>query len=184
MTSTRTTARRWPTNWGQRTVPVQPTSADVESGGAALVSAAVGRPSAVCDVMVNNAGVSGTMHRRFLDDDLADFNKVMGVNVLGGDGGYPRCRAIHGRTRWWFDHQPHLDRRHSGRRRGDDVSRIQGRGHPVHQVVRRSSWPITRSGSTPSRRATSAPQSWRKSASPEDARAHRRVRGEDPGPDA
>jgi NAD(P)-dependent dehydrogenase (short-subunit alcohol dehydrogenase family) len=34
-------------------------------------------------VMVNNAGVSGTMHRSFLDDDLADFNKVMGVNLLG-----------------------------------------------------------------------------------------------------
>ena len=34
-------------------------------------------------VMVNNAGVSGTMHRRFLDDDLADFHRVMGVNVLG-----------------------------------------------------------------------------------------------------
>ncbi len=34
-------------------------------------------------VMVNNAGVSGTMHRSFLDDDLADFSKVMGVNVLG-----------------------------------------------------------------------------------------------------
>ncbi len=31
--------------------------------------------------MVNNAGVSGTMHRRFLDDDLADFHKVMAVNV-------------------------------------------------------------------------------------------------------
>jgi NAD(P)-dependent dehydrogenase (short-subunit alcohol dehydrogenase family) len=34
-------------------------------------------------VMVNNAGVSGTMHRSFLDDDLADFSKVMGVNLLG-----------------------------------------------------------------------------------------------------
>lgn len=35
------------------------------------------------DIMVNNAGVSGTMHRRFLEDDLADFHQVMGVNVLG-----------------------------------------------------------------------------------------------------
>ena len=33
--------------------------------------------------MVNNAGISGTMHRRFLDDDLADFHRVMAVNVLG-----------------------------------------------------------------------------------------------------
>ncbi len=34
-------------------------------------------------VMVNNAGVSGTMHRRFFDDDLADFHRIMTVNVLG-----------------------------------------------------------------------------------------------------
>jgi NAD(P)-dependent dehydrogenase (short-subunit alcohol dehydrogenase family) len=34
-------------------------------------------------VMVNNAGVSGTMHRGFLDDDFADFSQVMAVNVLG-----------------------------------------------------------------------------------------------------
>jgi NAD(P)-dependent dehydrogenase (short-subunit alcohol dehydrogenase family) len=34
-------------------------------------------------VMVNNAGVSGTMHRSFLDDDLADFSRVLGVNLLG-----------------------------------------------------------------------------------------------------
>lgn len=49
---------------------------------AALVSAAVERFDGL-HVMVNNAGVSGIMHRRFLDDDLADFHKVMGVNVLG-----------------------------------------------------------------------------------------------------
>jgi NAD(P)-dependent dehydrogenase (short-subunit alcohol dehydrogenase family) len=35
------------------------------------------------DVMVNNAGVSSKMHRSFLDDDLADFRRVMSVNVLG-----------------------------------------------------------------------------------------------------
>ncbi|RDH78475.1 SDR family NAD(P)-dependent oxidoreductase [Mycolicibacterium moriokaense] len=34
-------------------------------------------------VMVNNAGVSSTMHRSFFDDDLADFDKVMAVNVRG-----------------------------------------------------------------------------------------------------
>ena len=33
------------------------------------------------DVMVNNAGVSGKMHRSFLDDDLADFERVMAINV-------------------------------------------------------------------------------------------------------
>lgn len=48
----------------------------------ALVGAAVERLGGL-HVMVNNAGVSGTMHRRFLDDDLADFHRVMAVNVLG-----------------------------------------------------------------------------------------------------
>jgi NAD(P)-dependent dehydrogenase (short-subunit alcohol dehydrogenase family) len=35
------------------------------------------------DVMVNNAGVSSRMHRSFFDDDLADFQRVMSVNVRG-----------------------------------------------------------------------------------------------------
>jgi NAD(P)-dependent dehydrogenase (short-subunit alcohol dehydrogenase family) len=47
---------------------------------AALVQTAVGTYGGL-HVMVNNAGVSGTMHRRFLDDDLADFDAVMRVNV-------------------------------------------------------------------------------------------------------
>jgi NAD(P)-dependent dehydrogenase (short-subunit alcohol dehydrogenase family) len=54
---------------------------DLEQIGA-LVAGAVetfGR----LDVMVNNAGVSSRMHRSFLDDDLADFHRVMSVNVLG-----------------------------------------------------------------------------------------------------
>ncbi|ORA36454.1 oxidoreductase [Mycobacterium aquaticum] len=54
---------------------------DPEQVGA-LIAAAVERFGGL-DVMVNNAGVSGTMHRRFMDDDLADFHDVMGVNVLG-----------------------------------------------------------------------------------------------------
>jgi NAD(P)-dependent dehydrogenase (short-subunit alcohol dehydrogenase family) len=48
----------------------------------ALVAAAVGKFGGL-HVMVNNAGVSGTMHRRFLDDDLGDFHRIMAVNVLG-----------------------------------------------------------------------------------------------------
>ncbi|GAC70368.1 SDR family NAD(P)-dependent oxidoreductase [Gordonia soli] len=35
------------------------------------------------DVMVNNAGVSGTMHPSYVSDDLADFHTVLGVNLLG-----------------------------------------------------------------------------------------------------
>lgn len=48
----------------------------------ALVSLAVEKFGGL-HVMLNNAGVSGTMHSRFLDDDLADFDKVMAVNLLG-----------------------------------------------------------------------------------------------------
>lgn len=47
---------------------------------AALVNTAVDKFGGL-HVMVNNAGVSGTMHRRFLEDDLADFDSVMRVNV-------------------------------------------------------------------------------------------------------
>ncbi|MBF6170032.1 SDR family NAD(P)-dependent oxidoreductase [Nocardia blacklockiae] len=34
-------------------------------------------------VMCNNAGVPGTMHPSLLVDDLADFHRVLGVNLLG-----------------------------------------------------------------------------------------------------
>lgn len=34
-------------------------------------------------IMVNNAGISGTLHENFLDDDLTDFDRVMRVNLLG-----------------------------------------------------------------------------------------------------
>lgn len=47
-----------------------------------VVQAAVDRFGGL-DVMVNNAGISSKMHRSFLDDDLADFSKVMSVNLLG-----------------------------------------------------------------------------------------------------
>lgn len=35
------------------------------------------------DIMFNNAGISGAQHPRFLDDDLSDFNKVVGINLYG-----------------------------------------------------------------------------------------------------
>lgn len=34
-------------------------------------------------IMFNNAGISGARHRSLLDDDFADFSKVIGVNLLG-----------------------------------------------------------------------------------------------------
>jgi NAD(P)-dependent dehydrogenase (short-subunit alcohol dehydrogenase family) len=51
------------------------------------------------DVMVNNAGISTRMHRSFLEDDLADFSKVMAVNLLGvmlGTREAARYMATHG----------------------------------------------------------------------------------------
>jgi NAD(P)-dependent dehydrogenase (short-subunit alcohol dehydrogenase family) len=70
---------------------------DPEQVGA-LVATAVEKFGGL-HVMVNNAGVSGTMHRRFLDDDLADFHRIMAVNVLGvmaGTRDAARHMAYHG----------------------------------------------------------------------------------------
>lgn len=47
-----------------------------------LVTTAVERFGGL-HVMVNNAGVSSTMHRSLFDDDFADFEKVMAVNLRG-----------------------------------------------------------------------------------------------------
>lgn len=35
------------------------------------------------DIMFNNAGIAGAQYPRFLDDDLSDFNKVVGINLYG-----------------------------------------------------------------------------------------------------
>lgn len=45
-----------------------------------LVDTAVQRFGGL-DVMVNNAGISGRMHRSFLTDDLADFERVLAINL-------------------------------------------------------------------------------------------------------
>ncbi|HMG27688.1 MAG TPA: glucose 1-dehydrogenase [Acidimicrobiia bacterium] len=42
------------------------------------------------DIMVNNAGIGGT-HRRFLKDDLRDFERGMAVNLLGVMAGSQRA---------------------------------------------------------------------------------------------
>ena len=63
-----------------------------------LVTTAVERFGGV-HIMVNNAGVSGTMHRRFLDDDLADFDRVMAINVravMAGTRDAARHMSQHG----------------------------------------------------------------------------------------
>ncbi len=74
--------------------------ADVSDVGqvSGLVGTAVERFGGL-HVMVNNAGVSGTMHRSFLDDDLADFDQVMRINVravMAGTRDAARHMAEHG----------------------------------------------------------------------------------------
>ncbi len=66
---------------GPDTFFVRTDVSDPEQVGA-LVATAVEKFGGL-HVMVNNAGLSGTMHNRFLNDDLADFHRVMAVNVLG-----------------------------------------------------------------------------------------------------
>lgn len=46
------------------------------------------------DVMCNNAGVPGAMHKSLLHDDFADFQRVLGTNLLGVMAG-TRFAAIH-----------------------------------------------------------------------------------------
>lgn len=63
----------------------------------ALVAAAVEAFGAL-HVMVNNAGISSPL-RKLLDDDLADFHRVLGVNLLGvmaGTRDAARHMAEHG----------------------------------------------------------------------------------------
>ncbi len=45
------------------------------------------------DAMINNAAITGAFHNRFLDDDLADFDQVVNVNLAG----VMHCSQIAGR---------------------------------------------------------------------------------------
>jgi NAD(P)-dependent dehydrogenase (short-subunit alcohol dehydrogenase family) len=47
-----------------------------------LVDLAVSRFGGL-HIMFNNAGIAGAMHDRFLNDDLSDFQKVIGINLFG-----------------------------------------------------------------------------------------------------
>jgi NAD(P)-dependent dehydrogenase (short-subunit alcohol dehydrogenase family) len=82
---------------GDNALFIEADVADFEQVGG-LVSRAVEHFGGL-HVMVNNAGVSGTMHRRFFDDDLADFHKVMAINVgavMAGTRDAARHMSKHG----------------------------------------------------------------------------------------
>ena len=84
------------TSLGARAVFRQTDVSDPEQVGA-LVAGAVETFGGL-HVMVNNAGISSPL-RKLLDDDLADFHRVMGVNVLGvmvGTRDAARHMADHG----------------------------------------------------------------------------------------
>jgi len=85
------------TELGANALFVESDVADFEHVGG-LVSTAVEHFGGL-HIMVNNAGVSGTMYRRFMDDDLADFHKVMAINVgavMAGTRDAARHMSKHG----------------------------------------------------------------------------------------
>ncbi|MGI5451695.1 SDR family NAD(P)-dependent oxidoreductase [Streptomyces sp. CA-249302] len=63
-------------------VRFRPTDVAVAEQVRDLVGFAVSEFGAL-HLMVNNAGVSGVMHGRLLDEDFADFQHVLAVNLLG-----------------------------------------------------------------------------------------------------
>ena len=82
---------------GEKTLFLPTDVADLDQLGR-LIQTAVDRFGGL-DVMVNNAGVSGKMHRSFLADDLGDFERVMAINlraVMAGTRDAARHMADHG----------------------------------------------------------------------------------------
>lgn len=69
------------TELGERAIFKQTDVSDAEQVKA-LVDFAVAHFGGL-DIMFNNAGISGTQHPHFLDDDLVDFEKVIGINLFG-----------------------------------------------------------------------------------------------------
>ena len=93
-------------------------------------------------VMFNNAGVASTM-TRFLHDELADFDKVMGVNVLGVLLGEPAGGPPHEGPRGRVDRQLRIDRRHQRRHGAGHLPGLQGGGDPSQPFDRRRPGPVS-----------------------------------------
>ena len=123
----------------------------------ALVDFAVERFGGL-DIMFNNAGI-GSPLKRFLPDDLEDFSRIMNVNLFGVIVGLPAGRPVHEGSRRGIHHQQRLDRRHQRRQRHDLLPGVEGGHRPCLASAWPSTWRPTASGSTASRRPTSAPAS-------------------------
>ena len=78
---------------------------------------------------------SASSFDRFLDDDFADFDRVMAREPLRRHGRHAARGAAHGGARRRFDRQHHVDRRDQRRRRADRLPRVEGRGRPLHPVA-------------------------------------------------
>src|SRR3954468_1668111 len=110
-------------------------------------------------VMVNNAGVSSTMHRSIFDDDFADFEKVMAVNLRGVMAG-TRDAARHMREAGTGGSIINVTSI-GGILAGGGVLTYRASKAAVSSSPSRplSSWRTTRFASTPSRQETFGPAS-------------------------
>ena len=111
-------------------------------------------------VMCNNAGIGGR-RRRFLDDDLDDFDALMRVNVFGVMVGCQRAGRHMARARRRLDRQHHVDRRDQRRRRPDDLPRAKAAVIHLTRCVAVDARRTRHPRRTASRRPTSPPTSTR-----------------------
>ena len=132
-TSTARAARRSPEQLGAAAA-FQPTDVADADQVQAVVDFAVERFGGL-HVMCNNAGIGGSF-KRFLDDDFADFDRVMAVNIFGVMVGSQRAARHMADARRRRDRQHDVDRRDQRRRGRDGVPRHEGGGHPPHPVDR------------------------------------------------
>ena len=118
-----------------------------------------------CTSCATTPGVSGSL-RRFLDDDLRDFERVIAGRPLRRDGRQPQRGPPHGRPRRWRDRQHRVGRRHHARRRHAARTGPPRPASSTSPGASPSSSASTACGPTASRRRTSPPTSTPPSTSP------------------
>ena len=141
--STPSAARRWRRSSAKRWRSSRPTSRDAGPGAGARRLHGRALRRAARHVQQRRDLRSA---RRFLDDDLTDFHRVMARQRLRRDARQPARRAPHGRARRRLDHQHHVDRRHQRGPRAHGLPRVEGRGRSSSPGRSRSTSPSTASG--------------------------------------